>query len=53
MAEAWREGHSASHDALNPYEDPNPLAAAMNDEEGRALVQASHQRKAGARGFKA
>lgn len=50
MAEAWREGRAAGPDALNPYEDwpslPDPLAAALNDPEGHALVQAIHDRKA-------
>ncbi|GAA3289187.1 hypothetical protein GCM10017708_11580 [Arthrobacter citreus] len=49
MAEAWREGRAASPDTLNPYEDwpstPNPLAAALADPEGHALVKAIHDRK--------
>lgn len=53
MAEAWAEGRAASPDTLNPYEDwpstPDPLAAALADPEGHALVKAIHDRKAGAR----
>ena len=50
MAEAWREGRAAGPDALNPYDDrlpePGPLTDMLNDPEGRALVQAIHNRKA-------